>query len=1041
MRVSQANGAVRPGIILYGRTLVFSDHKPHLLLGGVASFCLKDGFMNQMMDKNNPGITIGDEISGCVVENIADLKEIRSVFYSLRHQGTGAKYVHISNDDEENTFSVAFKTVPTDSTGVAHILEHTVLCGSRRFAVRDPFFSMLKRSLNTFMNAFTASDWTMYPFSTQNRKDFFNLMDVYLDAAFFPNIDALSFKQEGHRLEIETSNGNAERLVYKGVVYNEMKGAMSSPDQVCQRSLLNALYPDTTYRFNSGGDPVEIPGLTHEQLVAFHRRHYHPSNAFFYTYGNLPLKENLAFIAEKILDQFDQIDPGTEVPSQPRWAKAGEATYFYPLGPQEDPVKKHQACLAWLTADIKDSFEVLVLTLLEEILLGNSASPLRKALIDSGLGSALSDATGFDADNRDTLFACGLKDVAANADPAVETVILNTLRNLAANGIDSALIEGAIHQIEFRQKEITNTPYPFGLKLLMRFCGGWFHGGDPVRHLRLDEDFSRLRAEMASGCFFEERIKQYFLNNTHRIRFMLSPDQTMAEKEDRRVQEELKRIQAGLTPEDLDRIKRDALALEKLQEAQEDISCLPTLEREDIPASVKSVEESSPCQLIPGRCYKQPTGGIFYFSALAGVSKINRALMPWIPFFCYAVTKVGTTQHDYMEMARRMDLYTGGISLGVSARTRYDASGTCLPFMSLDGKCLERNIGKMTDILTEYIGEVDFSNTERLKQLLLEYRAALETMVIHNGHRLAMSLAARRYSSQSALSEMWSGIEQLKFIKMFTDTLSQDSLIGLTEILMQIAKRLFIGENVTTVWIGEDKALVNAGPAGEAIRSCLGGVIELEKATDSFFVPEMDLGKGLPKEGWYTTSAVSFVARMVETVRLGHPDAPALSIIAKLMRSLYLHREIREKGGAYGGFALYSPENGLFGFASYRDPHIVATLKAFSGACEFIRSGNFSDEDVKEALLQVCSELDRPDPPGPSAKKAYMRKFVLLKDETRTRYKSDLLALTRETVVEVGWKYFRADDENDAVVVISDEEKLNAANEKLGVRSLVLNKI
>jgi presequence protease len=999
--------------------------------------------MSQLSDKNNPGICPGDVISGCVVQRIVALEEIRAVFYSLQHEGTGAKYVHISTDDEENSFSVAFKTVPADSTGVAHILEHTVLCGSRNFPVRDPFFSMLKRSLNTFMNAFTASDWTMYPFCTQNKKDFFNLMDVYLDAAFFPKIAALSFKQEGHRLEIEMppEKGGEKLLVYKGVVYNEMKGAMSSPDQVCGRSLLNALYPDTTYRFNSGGEPADIPTLTHEQLVSFHQRHYHPSNAFFYTYGNLPLQDNLAFIADKILNRFDRIDPKTTVPSQPRWAEPREATYYYPLGEHEDPAKKHQACLAWLTSDIQDSFEVLALTLLEEVLLGNSASPLRKALIDSGLGSALSDGTGFDADNRDTMFTCGLKDVAVDAAPAVEKVIFETLHQLTATGIDPMLIEGAIHQLEFRQKEITNSPYPYGLKLLMRFCGSWFHGGDAVRHLQLDEDLSRLCREMAAGAFFEGRIKKYFLENPHRVRFTLSPDQAMAEKEIKRVADELRNIRATLSGADLDRIEADAKALEALQEKEENVSVLPTLEREDIPPSVKSILESPPYENLAGACYDQATNGILYFSALAGITGLSGDQLQWVPFFCHAFTKVGTMRHDFMEMARRMDLYTGGIGLGPSARTRYDATGTCLPFVILDGKCLERNIGNMIDILSEYIGEIDFSDSGRLKQLLMEYRAGLESMVINNGHRLAMSLAARRFSIQTALSETWSGVHQLQFIKRFTDDLSDAALMTLHETLSAIRSSLYTGGNIRTAWIGPDSSLKLAADAGKHLQERLGLGSGLKEGAPAFYPPSVDLGGGIPREGWSTTSSVSFVAQMFETVRMQHPAAPALSVIAKLLRSLYLHREIREKGGAYGGFALYSPENGLFGFASYRDPHIVSTLNAFSGAAAFIRSGKFTDEDVKEALLQVCSELDRPDPPGPSAKKAFMRKFVSLTDEDRKQYKANLLGLTREQVVDVAGKYFDPERPGQAVAVISGEDKLTAANEQLGERPLSLNRI
>jgi hypothetical protein len=691
-------------------------------------------------------------------------------------------------------------------------------------------------------------------------------------------------------------------------------------------------------------------------------------------------------------------------------------------------------------ADIRDSFEVLVLTLLEDILLGNSAAPLRKALIDSGLGSALSDGTGFEPDNRDTLFACGLKDVAADATDAVEKVIWDTLATLADGGIDPLLIEGAIHQLEFRQKEITNTPYPYGLKLLMRFAGPWLHGGDPVRHLQLDQDLARLRQSMADGGFFEGIIRKYFLDNPHRVRFVLSPDKTLAEREARQVREELDRVAKGLGPEEVAAIEADTRALEELQESEEDLDCLPTLAREDIPPTINSVTESTAHPNLGGMRYVQPTAGIFYFSALAGLGSLEEAILPWIPFFCYSFTKVGTKRHDYTEMARRMELYTGGVGLAVSARTRHDSAGTCLPYVIAEGRCLERNIGHMMDILTETMGEVDFSDFDRLRRLLLEYRAGLDAMVIHNGHRLAMSLAARRFSRQTAFSEMWSGIEQLRFVKSTAENLSEASLTELSRTLSAIRDNLFSSPNMNLLWIGEDRALADAAGPGASFQASLGGG-EGALTGSTFEAAALEPSQPLPREGWYTASAVSFVARMFETVRLGHPDAPALSIIAKLIRSLYLHREVREKGGAYGGFSIYSSENGLFGFASYRDPHIVSTLKAFEGANDFICSGNFTNQDVKEALLQVCSELDRPDPPAPSAKKAFMRKFVSITDETRRRHKAELLAMTREGVIETARKYFGPNAPAQAVAVISGEDQLKAANERLGQEALTLNRI
>ncbi len=991
--------------------------------------------MNHPPDTNNPGIAAGDRLGGHAVKTVSFLTDIQSWLYQLEHESTGARHIHISNADRENTFGVAFKTVPTDSTGVAHILEHTVLCGSQRFPVRDPFFSMLKRSLSTFMNAFTASDWTMYPFATQNRKDFYNLMDVYLDAAFFPNIEDLSFKQEGHRLEV-VGEGDDARLEYKGVVYNEMKGAMSSPDQVMVRSLLNALYPDTTYSNNSGGDPSVIPTLTYDQLKAFHARHYHPSNAFFYTYGDLPLKEHVAFIQERVLERFSRIDPGTDVPSQPRWSAPSSVVYTYPLDANEDPSNKFQACLAWLLADIKDTFEILTLAVIEQILIGNAASPLRKALMDSQLGTALSDGTGFDAENRDTMFSVGLKDVSASAAETIETIILDELQALAANGIDPDLVESAIHQIEFHRKEVTNTPYPYGIKLLIGVAASWMHGGDPERILQLDADFARLRQELARGRFLEDKIRHYFLDNPHRVRFLLQPDQAMAAEENQRVVSELAARMTGMGADDLQRLRADAQALARLQETKESLDCLPTLQREDIPPDVQRIDPA-PGSLQPKVwSYDQATSGIFYFSGGLGAGHVEDPLLPLVPFFCYAVSKMGTATCDYTRMARRIDRVTGGIGFSANARTRFDDSGACLPFVSFTGKCLNRNQTHMVDIFRELVTEVDFKDLTRLRQLVREYRAGLEAAVVHNGHRLAISLASRSFSPSNHLQEMWGGIHQLHTIKHVASQMEGDRLEALAAELRAIGDTLFDRNNATLALIGESNALAQAE---QPITSLLGALSA--DGADGFTAPSLRTSARNAAEGWSTATAVSFVAQTFPTVRLGHPDSPALAVIAKMLRSLYLHREIREKGGAYGGFSLYNAEDGLFSFGSYRDPHIAATLKVYDRAADFIRAGDFTDEDVKEAILQVCSEIDKPDAPGPAARKAFYRRIIGLSDQTRLRHKEQLLRLTREAVVAAADKYFSSGAPDRAIAVISNRDLLAAANEKLAGGGLSLNTV
>ena len=996
--------------------------------------------MNALVDTNNSDLGEGKLIFGYRIERVELLKEISSFLYALEHQKTGARHIHISNSDAENTFSVAFKTVPRNSTGVAHILEHTVLCGSEKFPVRDPFFSMLKRSLSTFMNAFTGSDWTMYPFSTQNKNDFYNLMSVYLDAAFFPRLDELSFKQEGHRLEVEENrerhNVAVSQLVYKGVVYNEMKGAMSSPDQVMVRSIQRALYPSTTYRYNSGGDPAEIPSLSYKQLKEFHQQHYHPSNSYFYTYGNLPLKNHLAFIETEVLKRFKRIDPKTEVASQSRWKQPRTETFAYPLDLEEDPTKKCQVCVAWLTADIKDTFEILVLTLLEQILLGNSASPLRKALIDSGLGSALCDGTGYDSENRDTMFVCGLKDVEQSAAQKVENIIFGVLGELADKGIDQKLIDSAIHQIEFHRKEITNTPYPYGIKLLLTFSGSWFHGADPARILNFEADMAKLQSELAKGSFFENRVREYFLDNPHRVILILMPDQKMEQKEEQRLKKELDGIRKDLSPSDIELLAHDANSLRLLQDSEEDISCLPTLQREDIPASVPIVKESVSENAIGTTIYNQGTSGIFYFAAAAGCGKIPSELLPMVPFFCYVLSRVGTTACDYTEMAQRIDACTGGLGLSTHARTRFSQSGGCVPFISFNAKCLYRNQDRMFDIIQELLHHSDFSDLTRLKNLLFEYRAGLESMIVRSGHRLAISLAARNLSSTRNLSETWSGVHQFKHIKRLVDDLNDESLSSLSRKLSAVGEALFAKKNFNMAMIGEDSTMANALDRAQSIYNGFE-----EESDGGFSTSDISLKDEVITEGWATSSAVSFVAMVFETVRMWHEDAAVLSVISKILRSGYLHREIREKGGAYGGFALYSPEDGSFSFASYRDPHIVATFNVFEKAADFILSGKFGDEDVKEAVLQVCSEIDKPDPPGPAARKAYYRKIISLSDDMRKLFKSRLLSLTRKQVLQAAERYFSDNENKKAVAVISGEEKLKAANAKLSERTMKIYRI
>ena len=973
----------------------------------------------------------GQSICGYTVESVSKLENIDALLIRLVHKKTGAAHIHIASEDKENTFGVIFRTVPDDSSGVAHILEHIVLCGSEKFNVRDPFFSMLKRSLSTFMNALTSSDWTMYPFSTQNKKDYFNLMDVYLDAVFFPKLDELSFKQEGHSLDFVESGNKEKELIYKGVVYNEMKGAMSSPYQVLGQGLLAALYPDTTYRNNSGGAPSEIPLLKHDDLKAFHAKYYHPSNTWFYTYGNLPLEENLSFINTKVLKRFDRLQLNSQVPTQPRWQSPKEVIHAYAYNNAEDLDKKYQTCVAWLICDAKDSFEILVMGILEQILLGNPASPLTRALIDSSLGTALSDASGFTPDNRDTLFACGLKEISENSIKKVEKIIFSTLEELVAKGIDRELIDSAIHQIEFSRKEITNSPYPFGLKLLLGIVGSLIHDGDPVSFINVDDDLKKLKKLLETGRFLEDKIKHYFLDNPHRVLFTLKPDPNLEEKEQEKVTKELQALLKQMSQQDIEQIQKDAEALNALQEKKEDLSALPTLELEDVPHEIEIIKPDKINEISLSTAYDKATSGILYFTCPMGAGNIPSDIYPLVPFFCKAFTNSGTGKNSYDRIAELMDLYTGGISVIPFSGSYFWENSKSHSFLAIQGKALDRNVEKMFELIREFMEDYCFNDFERLKNLLLQYQAGLEASIVSSGHRYAISLASRHLSGAAYINELWHGMMQYQMIREITQQIlskekSTQSLEELSGKLTNIARSVLTKGNLKPAVIGGKESLIRSDKNIRSIHELLPNDLK-----SSYFTPDIAFSRTTPYEGWHTNTSVSFVGQSFKTVRITHEHSSGLAVISKILRSLYLHREIREKGGAYGGFAIYNTEEGIFSFGSYRDPHIRRTLDVYKSACDYIINGDYSETDVKEAILQVCSEIDKPETPGPAAMKAFYRDITKLDDDIRRKFKDSLLALTKKRIQDIAQIYFSVDDSLKGTAVISNKAALEEANVEL----------
>jgi Zn-dependent M16 (insulinase) family peptidase len=965
----------------------------------------------------------GQLVHGFRVERIDQLPAINATMIRLSHERTGARFMHLYRDDDNHLFSVGFRTPPEDSTGVAHILEHTALCGSEHFPVRDPFFSMLKRSLNSFMNAMTASDWTLYPFSSMNRRDFRNLLDIYLDAAFFPLLSERDFSQEGHRLEFSELDNPASPLEYKGIVYNEMKGAMSDPSSLLSRRLDKHLFPTTTYHHNSGGEPEDIPQLTWQQLRDFHARYYHPSNAYFFTSGNLDLAEILKVVEANVLSRFERIEPDSEVPPEQRLTQPLKVSEGYPLDAGEPLEKRSMVQLGWLCGDINDSFERLAMSVLSSLLLGNPAAPLYKALLDSGLGANLAPGVGYHDDNRTTYFAAGMQGTDPDKHDMIETLILETLEQVAREGFSRERIEGVLHRLEFANREVTGDSYPYSLLLLMRLIGPWIHGGDPLEALDFEENLKLLREKVAAGNFFGGLIRERLLDNPHRVSLLLEPDTEMGPRQEEKVRSELDKIAAALVDEEKQALVDRALELKQAQEAPEDLSCLPTLELSDIPERgleipAKSTEQDG----IRCHWFAQPSNGIASVALNFGLAGLSDEDLRWLPLLGSLLTQLGAGERDYLQMAEALEAATGGIFARTSILDDPQELGHFNASFEVKGKALIRNIGPLFELLGDFLLRSNLSDQQRIHTVLNQLKVSLENSVPQSGHTYAARSAAAGLSAVAHLREQWSGLSQLILIREWAakPVAELDELVAM---LQQLVAKLFTRTQLQTAVTVEEKFFSDFEvPLADLLKA-------LPQVADVTASGAADFAAEAVRRGLVWSVPVNYVARVFRTVNYSHPDNAALTVLSKLLRAEFLHREIREMGGAYGGLASHSAEAGQFSMLSYRDPHLTRTLGVYEDAIRWAVAGNFSAEAVKESILAVFSDLDKPLSPGGCGSQEFANIRQGMSHEMRNNMRQQLLRVDVAKLQEVAGRYLK--DCPGAVAVLAGDGALQQANEKL----------
>ncbi|ABU56817.1 insulinase family protein [Roseiflexus castenholzii] len=943
------------------------------------------------------------------------IAELNSLARWYRHVATGAELLSLINDDENKVFGITFRTPPPDSTGVAHILEHSVLCGSEKYPLKKPFVELLKGSLKTFLNAMTYSDKTVYPVASTNTKDFYNLVDVYLDAVFHPRISPEVLQQEGWRYEVNEDGS----LGYRGVVFNEMKGANVSPDRVLYLAVQRSLFPGHVYSVDSGGDPAEIPNLTYEQFKAFHERYYHPSNALIFFYGDDDPEERLRLL-DRVLAPFERIPVDSMIPLQPPLSEPQHVEAPYPAGPNS--IDKHMVAVNWLLPNPPDIEEALALDILEHALVGTPAAPLRKALIDSGLGENLT-GSGF-ARLRQTYFTVGLKGVKGENIGATEDVIIGTLERLARDGIDSQTIEAAVNTVEFQLRENNTGSYPRGLAVLIRALDTWLYGDDPLAPLMFEAPLRAIKQRLSAGeRVFEHMIEEKLLRNPHRTTVVLVPDLELTNRQNAAERERLVAIRATLDEAQIAAINATAARLKQIQETPdppEALASLPSLTIADLDRTIKTIPTE---ELAIGATrvllHNLFTNGIVYVDIGMNLRVLPQEFLPYVTIFGRALLETGTQHEDVVQLIQRIGRDTGGIfPQSFTSAMRGRSIGAAWLF--LRGKAIVEKSDALLDILHDVVLSARLDNRERIRQIVREERASREASLIPAGHTVVSTRLRARFSEADWVAEQIGGVSYLMFLRRIERTIDEEwetVRAVLEHMRARLIDRSALLVNVTVDAAGWERfrphleAFLDRLPVGTTIPAA------------------WNPHKGAPSEGLIIPAHVNYVAKGADLYRLGYRLHGSALVVTRYLMTTWLWEQIREQGGAYGGFCSFDPRSGVFSYTSYRDPNLLRTIDVYDRSAAFLRQLDLSEKELTRAIIGVIADLDAYQLPDARGFTAMARFLVGDDDAYRQQVREEVLGTTPAD--------FRAFADvldivrdNAALVVMGGEDAITAANQE-----------
>ncbi len=947
------------------------------------------------------------------------IPEIASKVSLYRHKKTGAEVLSFVNDDENKVFGITFKTPPEDSTGVAHILEHSVLCGSRKYPVKKPFVELIKSSMNTFLNAMTFPDKTAYPVASQNLQDFYNLVDVYLDAVFFPLISEDTFRQEGWHYE---ADGTQMPLAFKGVVFNEMKGAYSSPAAVLGKLSQQALYPDNAYGVNSGGDPKAIPDLTYSYFKSFHSRFYHPSNARIVFYGDDPADRRLTMLDE-YLKQFEASPVDAEVRLQPRWSEPRHVEGTYAATEGDVGKKTGMVTVNWMLDELDDPETVLALAVLEHVLVGNSAAPLRKALTDSGLGEGLT-GSGLADDFRQPFFTVGMKGIDAADAGKVEALILDTLKGLVASGIDPLTVEASMNSFEFALRENNTGSFPRGMALMFRTLRGWLHGGDPFEALTYERPLASLKAKLANKSpVFEELIRKHLVDNAHRATVTLRPDPNLAAEEVADERTRLDRVAAGLDDDEREDIVELTARLKALQETPDPPAALakiPTLGLKDLDKTNKPIPIERGT-LAGARLFTHllPTNRVIYLDLGFDLRRLPAQLVPYLSIFSRALFQTGTAKEDFVSLSQRIGRSTGGVGASRSISMMRDTKSTAA-WLFVRGKAVPDKAPELLAIIADVLSSAQLSNRARIRQMLLEEKAGFESSLAGRGNGLVASRLGAALNPAAWANEASGGIDYLFFLRDLINRVDSDwSSVeaALNQIRDTLIDRASMVVNVTSDGAVWDGFRPNLEAFIASLPTALGAPLDWPTASPQ-------------SEGLTFPAQVNYVAKGANLYPLGYVHTGASSVALRHLNTTYMWDRVRVQGGAYGGSASFDPNSGTFAFTSYRDPNLLQTLDAYDQAAAFLKEG-VGEQDLVRSIIGAIGSIDTYRLPDAKGFQSLMWELTGNTDANRQQRRDEVLGATAKDFQRFG-EVIAAVKDAGRVAVLGSDAAITAANDERG---------